>query len=100
MKPRFERPTVAEDEAIHRGIQADPDNPEWTEADFARARPAATAVPEVVAAHAQRTRGPQRRPTKVLVSLRIERDVLDRLRASGPGWQSRASEMLRRAVEG
>lgn len=100
MKPRFERPTAAEDEAIHRGIAADPDNPEWTETDFARARPAAVAVPEVAAAHARRMRGPQRRPTKVLVSLRIERDVLDRLRASGPGWQSRASEMLRRAIDG
>ena len=45
-----------------------------------------------------RTRGKQKRPTKVLVSLRLERDVVERLRASGPGWQSRANDMLRKAV--
>jgi uncharacterized protein (DUF4415 family) len=45
-----------------------------------------------------RTRGKQKRPTKVLVSLRLERDVVERLRAFGPGWQSRANDMLRKAV--
>ena len=45
-----------------------------------------------------RTRGKQKRPTKVLVSLRLERDVVERLRASGPGWQSRVNDMLRKAV--
>lgn len=32
---------------------------------------------------------------KELVSLRLSRDVLDWLRASGPGWQTRVDEMLR-----
>jgi uncharacterized protein (DUF4415 family) len=32
---------------------------------------------------------------KELVSLRLSRDVLDWLRASGAGWQTRVDEMLR-----
>lgn len=40
------------------------------------------------------------RPTgsnKEQVSLRLDKDVLDRFRASGPGWQTRINEALRRA---
>jgi uncharacterized protein (DUF4415 family) len=85
--------------AIQAGIAQDPDNPEWTAGDFACARPAAEVAPDLVAAW-RRSRGPQKKPTKELVSLRIERDVLDRLRASGPGWQTRANDMLRAAVLG
>lgn len=32
---------------------------------------------------------------KELVSLRLSRDVVDWLRASGPGWQTRIEELLR-----
>ena len=32
---------------------------------------------------------------KRLVSLRLDQDVLRRLRAFGPGWQTRANEALR-----
>lgn len=93
------RPTPEEDAEIQRGIDQDPDNPEWTAEDFAAARPAREVHPELVAEYL-RTRGKQKRPTKVLVSLRLERDVVDRLRASGRGWQSRANDMLRKAVLG
>jgi uncharacterized protein (DUF4415 family) len=33
-----------------------------------------------------------------LVSLRIDRDVLDHFQDSGPGWQDRINEALRRAA--
>lgn len=33
------------------------------------------------------------------VTLRLDGDVLDRLRQSGPGWQSRVNEILRKAVK-
>jgi uncharacterized protein (DUF4415 family) len=98
-RPRLIRPTDEEEAAIQRGIAQDPDNPEWTEEDFARARPARETHPELVEAWL-RTRGKQKRPTKVLVSLRLEREVVERLRASGRGWQSRANDMLRKAVLG
>ncbi|MFC7557500.1 hypothetical protein ACFQU7_42690 [Pseudoroseomonas wenyumeiae] len=40
-------PTDAEEAAIQHGIAADPENPEWTEEDFARARPAAEVLGSV-----------------------------------------------------
>ncbi|HEY1927866.1 MAG TPA: BrnA antitoxin family protein [Caulobacteraceae bacterium] len=44
-------------------------------------------------------RGRPRSPaTKQQVTLRLDRDVLDRLRSTGPGWQSRINEILRRAA--
>ncbi len=33
---------------------------------------------------------------KKLVSLRLDRDVIDRFRAGGPGWQSRINAALRK----
>lgn len=77
----------------------DMDIPEWTAADFARARPASEVVPEIVAAgRKRRGRGPQKAPTKKLVSLRIDRDVLARFRRTGKGWQGRVNKALRKAV--
>jgi uncharacterized protein (DUF4415 family) len=35
---------------------------------------------------------------KELVSLRIDRDVLDHFQEAGPGWQERINEALRRAA--
>jgi uncharacterized protein (DUF4415 family) len=37
--------------------------------------------------------------SKELVSLRIDRDILDRFRAGGPGWQTRLNDALRRALD-
>src|ERR1700726_1101449 len=75
----------------------DLDNPEWTKEDFARARPASEVVPEIVTAY-RRVRGPQKRPTKRLVSLRLDPDVIEHFRARGPGWQARINNTLRKAV--
>jgi uncharacterized protein (DUF4415 family) len=35
---------------------------------------------------------------KELVSLRIDRDVLDRFQEEGPGWQERINQVLRKAA--
>jgi uncharacterized protein (DUF4415 family) len=99
MKGRLRRNTPEEEAAIQRGIAQDPDNPELTAADFARMRPASETHPEFVEAWL-RKRGRQKAPTKVLVSLRLEREVVERLRATGRGWQTRANDMLRKAVLG
>ncbi len=73
------------------------DTPELTEEQFARSRPFIETHPEVVAAIARR-RGLQRAPTKAHLSLRLDRDVIDVWRASGPGWQARMGEVLRKAA--
>jgi uncharacterized protein (DUF4415 family) len=75
----------------------DDDNPEWTKEDFARARPAHEVVPEIVAAYLRR-RGPQKRPTKRLISLRLDPDVIEHFRSRGPGWQARINATLRKAA--
>ena len=36
---------------------------------------------------------------KEMVSLRIDRDILDHFQADGPGWQDRINDALRRVVE-
>lgn len=75
----------------------DQENPEWTAADFATARPGAEVLtPEFLAAfrREQRRRGPQKAPTKRMVSLRLDGEVLERWRASGRGWQSRINDTL------
>jgi uncharacterized protein (DUF4415 family) len=100
MRKRLIRPTPEEDAAIQRGIDADPDTWEVTQEDFARMRPVSEVHPDIVADYLRRKRGAQKTPTKVLVSLRLEREVVERLRASGRGWQSRANNMLRKAVLG
>ena len=73
------------------------DNPEITPEQWSSARPLADSRPELVAAM-KRGRGNPRAPTKDLVSLRLDKDVLATLRSSGSGWQSRANQMLRKGL--
>jgi uncharacterized protein (DUF4415 family) len=37
-------------------------------------------------------------PTKVAVSLRLSRDVVERFKQDGPGWQTRVDAALRKAA--
>lgn len=41
---------------------------------------------------------PTRRDPKVVVTIRLDRDLVDRWRATGKGWQTRVNEALRRAA--
>lgn len=72
----------------------DPDDaPELTEAFFADA--------EFYKGDTFVRRGPGRPVSgnaKELVSLRLDREVLAKLREGGPGWQTRVNEMLRKAL--
>jgi uncharacterized protein (DUF4415 family) len=43
-------------------------------------------------------RGPQKAPTKKLVSLRLSPEVIHHFRSTGPGWQTRIDETLARAI--
>ncbi|WP_229722744.1 BrnA antitoxin family protein [Xylophilus rhododendri] len=46
-----------------------------------------------------RRRGPQKSPTKVATTIRIDADVLEALKATGRGWQTRANDLLRADIE-
>lgn len=78
----------------------DPNNPEWTESDFARAKPAADVLPqEVMAAFKKKAGRPRAEVAKVPVSLRLDPDVLAAFKATGAGWQTRINDALRGAME-
>jgi uncharacterized protein (DUF4415 family) len=69
----------------------DDDNPEWSAQDAATARRFG-ALPESLQA---KLRGrPKAAVVKERLTIRIDPDTLARWRASGPGWQTRAAELL------
>ena len=79
----------------------DPDNPEWTVEDFARARgPESLSEAELDAFPLTRARlrGAQKAPVKEPVSLRLDADVVAWFRGTGEGWQTRINEILRRSL--
>ena len=65
--------------------------PEWTAEDFARAE--IREGNKIV----RRGRPPLESP-KQAVKLRIDTEVLAKWRASGPGWQTRINDALRKAA--
>ncbi len=72
------------------GLEADPNDPE--DFDVSEA-----AIEQALAARRARVGRPAS-SNKEQVALRIDKDVLAKFRATGPGWQTRINEALRRAV--
>ena len=74
------------------------DNPEWTEENFANARPASEVHGPEFAAKLLRRGRPAKAAgeKKEAVSIRLSPDVLAHFRAGGEGWQTRIDEALRR----
>jgi len=77
----------------------DPDDaPPWEAEDFSTAQISKNGeVLRKATGTLRRGRPPSDAP-KQAVSIRLDPDVLERLRASGPGWQSRVNDILRKAV--
>ena len=75
------------------------DSPEITAEEMAKARAFSEVFPEL-AESAKRVRGKQKAPTKQLVSLRLDREVIDAFKSKGAGWQSLINETLKNAVKG
>ena len=70
------------------------DNPEWTDADFAKARPASEVLPTGLYKALTNGRGQAKNPTKTPVSIRLSARVLNHYRAQGAGWQTRLNSDL------
>jgi uncharacterized protein (DUF4415 family) len=78
----------------------DEENPEWTEEDFARARPFREVFPEQFASWQKKRLGrPPAENRKVHISFRLAGDVVDAIRKSGRGYNSRVERVLRAALE-
>jgi len=83
--------------------RADRENPAWTKETFAHARKAREVLPEffgeTTAARMLKPRGrPKSGRARTSISLRLPPDTLARWKATGPGWQTRMAEALRKAV--
>jgi uncharacterized protein (DUF4415 family) len=73
----------------------DVQSPELTDEQMAEMKPFAEVFPEL-AASIRKGRGPNKAPTKKLVSLRLSGEVIEKYKAGGAGWQSRIDADLRR----
>jgi len=80
-------PTAAEDAAINAGMTQDADTIEITAEMTANMRPL------------RRPGRPKVEQPKVPVTMRVDADVLDAIKASGTGWQTRVNAVLREAVQ-
>lgn len=67
----------------------------WTRENFARAIPFSGLPRSLQVKLSSRKRGPQKAPTKVAVSIRLSKDVVDKLRSTGEGWQGKVDDALR-----
>ena len=81
-----------------RRSKANDDAPELGREFFARAVPVSDGDPALLRAM-RATRGKQRTPTKRLVSIRLNPEVLDVYRRTGRGWQARINQDLEKAAK-
>jgi uncharacterized protein (DUF4415 family) len=75
------------------------DSPPLSDDILAAMRPAREMFPELAEASAQRKRGergPQKKPRKVLISLRVEADTVEAFKSTGRGYQTRMAAVLKK----
>ncbi len=73
------------------------ENPELTEADFARAEPFREVFPDQFREWKRLGRPPVETP-KVHIGFRLAADLVDSVRASGRGYNARVEKVLRAAM--
>ena len=89
--------TDEEEARIQRGIAEDPDNPEWTAEDFAKARPFREVFPDL-AASIEREGIVVVGDPAVNETVVVERRIVERFEQGGGDWQKRINDVLRKAV--
>lgn len=86
-----------------RAAHDDTEIPELKREDFKRMRPAREVLPNIfppkVAADMLRPRGrPKAAQTKLAVTVRYSREVVEYFKSTGAGWQTRMDEVLKKWV--
>ncbi len=84
-----QRPPLIDDDGEVREISA---------ADLRDFKPAHEILPPALR-KTLGVRGPQKTPTKVATTLRFDADVLEALKATGRGWQTRVNDAMREWVK-
>ena len=82
----MKRATTLKSPKIISSKRIDPDNPPWSEDMLG---------PPVL----NRGRGPQKAPTMVLTTVRLDAEVIAFFKAQGSGYQTRINDELRKFVE-
>jgi uncharacterized protein (DUF4415 family) len=89
----------AEEARIQAMIASDPDAPEVKPEEAAKAKPFTEAFPALAETMRKNVGGrPRSANPKVPVSIRLDQDVITKFKATGPGWQSRINEVLRKSA--
>lgn len=88
LKPGTIMPTPEEDAAITAAAMSDPDSLPLTEAEWQAVKPLL-----------QRGRPRSVSPLKASTTIRFDADVLDALKATGRGWQTRVNDAMREWVK-
>ena len=99
--PRFVVPehTDEDETRIQAGIDADPDNPELTDEELRAMRPVSEVLPpDIYAALVHRGGRLKSEHRKVLLTLRLDPQVLDAYKSTGPGWQTRMHDILAKSA--
>lgn len=95
-------PTDEEDTMLTAAAMSDEDNPPLTDEQLAQMRPASEVLPPALFESLVKT-SKAGRPLmngvpKKAVTIRIDEDLIEQLRASGKGWQTRLNRQIREWV--
>lgn len=97
-KPEIAILSEADEAALQAEIAADPDNPEMTDEQLARLRPASEVLPPALFKALSKGGRPPSPNKRVQVTLRLDPAVVATFKATGPGWQTRINEHLVKAA--
>ncbi len=98
MKRKIRKLTDAQEAKLQAQIASDADAAEASDAALKKAKPFAQAFPDLMAV-IRRGRGrPAIANPRQQISLRLDRDVIAKFKASGKGWQTRVNAVLRKAA--
>ncbi len=79
-------------------FMTDEENPEWTAEAAAEAKPFSEVFPEQFKAWKNRGGRPPVEQPKVHIGFRLAADVVNGVRATGPGYNARVEKVLRAAL--
>lgn len=78
---------------------SDKENPEWTKADFDQAKSPDEVLSSKILSAFPKSRGAQKAPKKIPISIRLSPEVIKYYKSTGPGWQGKIDDDLKKAAD-